>query len=315
MPTYRISGLTVVSDVPLPGVPPIDAIADDADVRIAFGRTPEQLEHATSRNVLWEIDERRFLWRLPEIGRFLVTDGTTLDVEPASERSASEVLPFLLGTGMGAVLYQRGRLPLHASAVALDGRAIVICAPSGVGKSTLAAALCGTGCEFVCDDVAALDLDVEGRPIVWADGRSLKLLDRTIDDLDLRDAYEGEVRAGVGKHYVAPRNRATTDAMPLHAIYMLRDAESGSGPSVMPMTAIEAAQMLLHHSYRRRLGLANAQWRPPVEHTAAVLRHARISRFTRPRDMSRLEESIDALLAHARSDASGDASFGVASGT
>jgi hypothetical protein len=300
MPLYRISGLTVAATMPLPGVASTEAGAHEVDVRIACAPTPERLERATSRQALWEVDERRFLWRLPEIGRFLATGGVSLDVEPASDATVRDVLPFLLGTGMGAVLYQRGRLPLHASAVSIEGRAIILCGHTGVGKSTLAAALCAAGCALLCDDVAALDVDAAGRVVVWPDGRSLKLLDASIARLNLHDAREEEVRAGTGKHYVTPRHRPPEGAARVHAVYVLNDGAPADAPNVTPTSALEAAQVLLNYSYRQRLGLASARTRSPVPHTAALLRQARVARFTRPRELARLEESVAALLADAR---------------
>ena len=46
---------------------------------------------------------------------------------------------------------------LHASAVVLDGAAVAFTAPSGTGKSTLAAHLVAAGASFLTDDVLALD--------------------------------------------------------------------------------------------------------------------------------------------------------------
>jgi len=46
---------------------------------------------------------------------------------------------------------------LHASAVQLDGHAVAIVGASGMGKSTLAAALCRNGCGLVADDVLRID--------------------------------------------------------------------------------------------------------------------------------------------------------------
>lgn len=42
--------------------------------------------------------------------------------------------------------------PLHASCVALDGRAVLILGPSGSGKSSLALQLIAYGCRLVSDD-------------------------------------------------------------------------------------------------------------------------------------------------------------------
>ncbi|HUQ98874.1 MAG TPA: hypothetical protein VM166_05415 [Gemmatimonadaceae bacterium] len=47
---------------------------------------------------------------------------------------------------------------LHAGAVALDDRAILICGPSGVGKSTLSLALCSAGWQILSDDIAPVSM-------------------------------------------------------------------------------------------------------------------------------------------------------------
>ncbi len=50
---------------------------------------------------------------------------------------------------------------LHASAVAIDGTALVFAGASGSGKSTLATALIGTGAVLVADDHVAVDVSGE----------------------------------------------------------------------------------------------------------------------------------------------------------
>lgn len=63
---------------------------------------------------------------------------------------------------------------IHASAVAIDGRGLLILGPSGSGKSALALALMGLGAQLVADDrvilradgsrlVAACPVPIEGR--------------------------------------------------------------------------------------------------------------------------------------------------------
>lgn len=53
---------------------------------------------------------------------------------------------------------------VHASAVARDGRCVLLAGPSGSGKSTLAAFLVARGYQFVTDDYAPIEL---GSWLVW----------------------------------------------------------------------------------------------------------------------------------------------------
>ncbi|MGL5009215.1 MAG: HPr kinase/phosphorylase [Paracoccaceae bacterium] len=50
-----------------------------------------------------------------------------------------------------------GQLTLHATAVAIEGRGVLITGGSGSGKSTLALALIGLGAVLVSDDLTRLD--------------------------------------------------------------------------------------------------------------------------------------------------------------
>jgi hypothetical protein len=63
----------------------------------------------------------------------------------------------VLGPIIGFVLHLRGTPCLHASAVAVDGRAVAFLGHSGAGKSTTAAAFVRRGFRALTDDVLALD--------------------------------------------------------------------------------------------------------------------------------------------------------------
>ena len=64
---------------------------------------------------------------------------------------------FVLNQVVGFAATLQGLEVLHASAVAIDGRAVAITAPSGVGKTTLALALVESGARFLADDALALE--------------------------------------------------------------------------------------------------------------------------------------------------------------
>src|SRR5262249_55064163 len=90
------------------------------------------------------------------------------------DATVADTCCYLFGPVLGWVLRLRGGVPLHASAVALDGRGVVFLGPGGAGKSTLAAALVLTGAELVSDDLVPI-LEEDGRISIVPASPSLRL--------------------------------------------------------------------------------------------------------------------------------------------
>ena len=74
------------------------------------------------------------------------------------EADEDKIRLYILGTCMGALLMQRKILPLHGSAIAIDGKAYAFVGDSGAGKSTLASAFLSKGYKLLSDDVIAVSL-------------------------------------------------------------------------------------------------------------------------------------------------------------
>ena len=68
---------------------------------------------------------------IPGLARFLVRDGLTIDVaiEPGADRDA--VQEFLDGAVLGALIHQRGELPLHAATLVPPGAGAAIAIAGG----------------------------------------------------------------------------------------------------------------------------------------------------------------------------------------
>jgi hypothetical protein len=300
--SYRISGLTVRSEMELPGLLPGRPLEPDAvetaNIRIRRRPVAERLDRASECGPVWEIQKQSFFLSLPGIGRFLACDGSELDVDPAPGCSIEETIPFLLGTAFSALVLQRGGLVLHASAVAWRGRAYLFCGRSGAGKSTLAAGLCNAGCSFVNDDVCSVETDREGRPLIWSDGRQLKLFDESIAHLSLAARRRGAVQNGIGKYYVSPGSPASPDSVPLAAVYILRETAESEHPAIEHLSFPDAAQSLLNENYRPEMAIAMARGSRQVEITASILKHAAVYRLRRPWSLAGMKETTSALFRH-----------------
>ena len=125
--TYNIFGLIIRSQLEIPEL--ISTQSKQAHVTVQFGSTPEHLNEIISSGVLYESTEKEFLLSLPNIGNYLVRNGDEVIIDPKSGASEDEIRLFLLGSVLGALLYQRGYMPLHGSAVEIAGKAALVADP------------------------------------------------------------------------------------------------------------------------------------------------------------------------------------------
>lgn len=85
----------------------------------------------------------------------------------AKEGNLQVVLEALASIALPLVAQQSGSLVLHASAACIDGSAVMLCAESGSGKSSLLMGLVTAGWDALSEDQCVIDLDREGRHRVW----------------------------------------------------------------------------------------------------------------------------------------------------
>ncbi len=135
---------------------------------------------------------------------------------PALDPEIASLL--ITGTLLAAVRMLAGDLVLHASAVAIDGRALAIVGDSGMGKSTLAAALCEDGARLVSDDLLRVD-ESDGRWRCYAGPDEVRLRRGAAAAMS-RTAWRGN-RTTVDDR-VAARFAAAPPIVPLDTIVVPR---------------------------------------------------------------------------------------------
>lgn len=243
---YRLFGLTVESAIPLPDLPPApDAMP--ADVVIDYGAVPrpDGVELAGLR----VIPEGAVL-NIPEAGRYLITGGDRIAVEPGLTATERSVRLYLLGSAFGAILHQRRLLPLHANVIDFGGAAVAFMGHSGAGKSTLANWFHDRGRPILSDDVCVVRVDAAGTAVVepgmprirlWADalaasGRNAGDYQASFDDMDKYDVP-----------IAAP---AASAPLPLAAVYLLRAADTVQPGGIARLTGADAIQALVANTYR-----------------------------------------------------------------
>lgn len=295
---YRISGLSVESEIALPGMiePPETPAAFDVAVRCA--EVPAELPDAVAEGPTWKLSADRVLIDVPGVARFLVSDGREIKVATGAGSTADDAAIFVLGTVFGILLHQRRAMVLHASAIAVGGKAVLFCGRSGAGKSTLAASLAQRGYPFLADDVCTLGFDAAGTPVVQPDGKKLKLWAQAVDRLGLEENRGQGIRNRIEKFYVEPPGEVLSEPMPVGAIYQIRETRPPLVTGIERPNVVDATLILRRNAYRpllvARMGQAGIQF----QNVTAVAARAGIFNLTRPQDFSALPAVLDMLERH-----------------
>lgn len=284
---HRAYELLIASELQLTGLPLLDAAGAAADVSITLARDLPELEGATIRESWWQVSPSAFRMEVAGVAAYQVEMGRRILIRPDAGADMAEVRIFLMGSAMGALLYQRGLFPLHGSAVETAWGAMVFVGPSGIGKSTLAAHFHRSGYRLLCDDVCAITRDGDGRPQVLPAFPHLRLKTDAVHRLYGEDAHPLS-RFDVDK-FVLPLGEGHALApVPLGAVHVLTDAEGGD-PSLQILRGFDRIQALADNLYRPHF-LQGMQTRGEVLRLAGeIAQSAEVVQLSRRRDAAHLD--------------------------
>jgi hypothetical protein len=270
--TYSVFGLTVRCSASVPGLIPLQAPADAADIELNLGCSAGPFVDTRSSHAESVIYTSAYaapsgtpalrILRDSEQGLFHLVyfdgmqfwmdgQGTKLWASWPSHSSVEEAATYLLGPVLGLLLRFRGVTCLHASAVAIGKSAIAFVGAEGAGKSTTAAAFARAGYAAVSDDVVAL-VERGGNFLVSPTYPHLSLWPESVELLyGSKDALPPFV-SNWEKRRLSSENggaRFEDGALPLRALYLLDEIRDEPGPHVEAVTGPVGFLALVANSY------------------------------------------------------------------
>lgn len=239
--TGNAFGLVLHSEFPLPGLTPSSCEAGaggDREIALALSPAPADPFDGAERLQEWHYpdgtlgltidrdEERGYRFYLYGAGVFvLAADGTSarLHLDPAYADNW-DWRRYLIGQVLPFAALLNGLEVFHASAVELDGGAVLLLGGSGLGKSTLALNLHLGGSGFLADDSVAIELTGD-RLVAYPAIATAKVREGARDLL--RDDSRGALREVVvsDEHETRYRVQPAAGPLPLRAVCMLEPAE------------------------------------------------------------------------------------------
>ena len=292
---HRAFGLAIRSCLSLPAPRIADTVVSDVD--IVYGSLPTELADVRERGVRFQVAPQTLLLTVDGVAKYMAAGGRQITIDRAPEAADDQVLVFLAGTSLAALLHQRHDLVLHASAVEVDDAAVAFVGPSGAGKSTVAAALRHRGYRVLCDDICVVRSEGGilcaqpglSRMLLWPD--SLRALDIPKDSLT-------RVRSTLEKR-VVPLQSPPPVSRPLRAIYFLQPSNRDS-IAITELAGTPKLDAIRRETYRGRMVIGMGLAKPIFKHSLSLAAQVRASTVSRPRVPFAVNPLIDELEAHFR---------------
>lgn len=217
---FKAFGLSILSPIPIRGLIKIEPVSDP-DINILFEKIEKYPElHITKvkrkgltatfgmfnedTNDAYMIWENQINFRLTE-GKTMIIDSAEIDLDFLSL--------FIVSEPLGILLFQRGDILLHASAIKLpNGDGIVFMGEPGAGKSTTAAAFVKAGCNIISDDLVAIRL-IDGIPYLIPSFPQIKLWKKSVEGLGY--SYDEVERIVEGANKFAYFNESDFELAPV----------------------------------------------------------------------------------------------------
>ena len=285
---YWAYGLRIHAELACPELPflPLEAGSPDVTIRLL---PPAEDALESLENGYYEVQPGVFRLVVPGVAQYRVEEGKRIFITPLPDVPLETVRLYLLGSTMGALLYQRGLFPLHGSAVETRWGAMIFVGAQGVGKSTLAAQFLCKGYRLLSDDVCA----------VAATPEELRILPAAAQFRLCADAYERlgtpqGARFDVDKFVVPMGEGYCPLQVPLRAIHILSD-HNGITPGFEVLRGFHRVQRLLENLYRPQY-LKGQQTQGDLMRLAGLIAEkATLVAVTRRRDAENLEGLVDFL--------------------
>ena len=153
MYTYQLFHLKVASAFEIVGMPETNFEEEvDVTIRAATITPPEKDLPKTLYKPASVANQELYYLEIEDIAKFQINGKEEVLIDIAENSTEKDAMAFFFDTILTVLLLKHEQFVFHASAVKVGDSAVLICAPAGGGKSTLATIMLNRGMELIEDD-------------------------------------------------------------------------------------------------------------------------------------------------------------------
>ena len=243
---YKAFGLVIESVLMFPEL--ITVTEEAVDVQVVYNKVPYFEKELNTKEDWFVVDSDELCFVIDKVARFRVSKGNLIEIDRFLEADDDNVRLFILGSAIGGLLHQRGILPIHASAVEINGKAVLFSADSGFGKSTTCLGLQNLGYSVIADDICAIQLNQLGEPVVFPGYPQLKLWQDSIDEIGLKKVDE-RVRIGEDKFRFNVKDNFSKIPLPIEALFFINKKDQDE-VSINEIRSLDKIKKMMTNIFR-----------------------------------------------------------------
>jgi len=252
---YLAFGLVVESPVDLPeAAEAIDGAVTDVMVVIGDagqGFVGDEIFHEARAERCWwhkMSGDNHTMFNCP-VGLYEIKNGREIVIQPYPDGDEEILKIYLLGSAMGAIQVQRGRIPLHGGAVVTSRGAMVITGSQGAGKSTMTSAFVHLGYRFITDDVSSIVIS-DGQAMIVPAYPQRKLTGDALAPFGYDPDLLPVVDKDRDKYGIRDRENWQRDPVRLSTVIELSPDMEGQGVSAELVTGHDKLSYVMRNIYR-----------------------------------------------------------------
>lgn len=293
--SYTANGIPILSEIEFPELKTVEG---SSNVIIRLGKVPSRIENPIYEGPASQAGKNKYLLNIKNVATYFLEkkdNRFTITVDIVKGVELGEVRIFILSSMFGALAHMHGYLPLHASGVVINGKAILFCGNAGMGKSTISAALYHKGYSFITDNLASIFVNEEGVPMVYPSYSHFRLWKDSLDKLKDLKTPIFKMREAVEKYNLILNERTETKAIPLHKIYHLNHTANNE-ISIVNSKGRLKADILVNETFRIKLLKSLGSQKNYFELLNQVCAKTEIAKIYRPNNSFLLNELVDQVL-------------------
>jgi len=284
---YLLYKLKIQSDFPIAELSPQAEAFSVTDLEIHGEELKSEYPFCITNRL--RLSAEHLFLAVKNIAYYEVFKGEKITIKYNPSASPEEISLFLLGTCIGVVLYHRGFLPLHASAIKIPERGVAFfTGDSGCGKSTTLNSFINRGYKMIADDVSAII--TENEPLVFPSFPRSKLWEDSAEKLQIETAGLKQVHREMKKYlyHIAENNFHDQETEPV-ILYEI-NKYPGQETYLEEVTGLEKIRILHQNTYRvqylERLQLTKKHFKQIAKLASCLI----VKKVFRPEESNSVEE-------------------------